>query len=148
MKSVLTLSWRRSLLSRNQSIDLQSKSMDWFLYDRDIRHKRINTLLLAYIHWDLFLGYEKIIDICTSKYQRRMLLINPPSKNYTVETFNARKTYKAYTQTSLLRFYMKMIWQTFHIKRPFTFWDMWKVCLQKFRNNRICKKLAYFLRNL
>ena len=27
-------------------------------------------------------------------------------------------------------------------------WDMWKVCLQTFRNKRICKKLAYFLRNL
>ena len=25
---------------RNQSIDLVSKSMDWFLYDRDVRHKR------------------------------------------------------------------------------------------------------------
>ena len=25
---------------------------------------------------------------------------------------------------------------------------MWKVCLQTFRNNRICKKLAYFLGNL
>ena len=28
----LTLPWRKSLLYRNQSIDLQSKSMDWFLY--------------------------------------------------------------------------------------------------------------------
>ena len=28
----LTLSWRRSLLYRKQSIDLQSKSIDWFLY--------------------------------------------------------------------------------------------------------------------
>ena len=25
---------------------------------------------------------------------------------------------------------------------------MWKVCLKTFRNNRICQKLAYFLRNL
>ena len=43
--------------------------------------------------------------------------------------------------------------QGFHIKTPFTFWDkrtwdMWKVCLPTFRNNRICKKFAYFLRNL
>ena len=30
----LTLSWRRPLSYRNQSIDLQSKSMDWFLYDK------------------------------------------------------------------------------------------------------------------
>ena len=28
----LTLSWGRPLSYRNQSIDLQSKSMDWFLY--------------------------------------------------------------------------------------------------------------------
>ena len=38
----LALSWRSSLSYRNQSIDLQSKSMDWFLYDRDLRHERVN----------------------------------------------------------------------------------------------------------
>ena len=26
---------------RNQSIDLLSKSVDWFLYDRDLRHERV-----------------------------------------------------------------------------------------------------------
>ena len=31
--SSLTLSWRRPLSYRNQSIDLQSKSMDWFLME-------------------------------------------------------------------------------------------------------------------
>ena len=33
---------------RNQSIDLQSKSMDWFLYDRDLRNERVkyNELLV------------------------------------------------------------------------------------------------------
>ena len=39
----LTLSWRRPLSYRNQSIDLQSKSMDWFLYDRDLRHERVKS---------------------------------------------------------------------------------------------------------
>ena len=48
---------------------------------------------------------------------------------------------------------MKIICLKFHIKTPFSFWDMrtWDtrtVCLQTFRNNRIRKKLAYFLRNL
>ena len=81
MKSVLNLSWRRSLLYRNQSIDLQNKSMDWFLYDKNLRHERVNALLLACIHWDIFLDYDKIIDICALKYQRRMLLINTLSKN-------------------------------------------------------------------
>ena len=42
----------------------------------------------------------------------------------------------------------------FHIKALFTFrdvrtWDLWKVCLQTFRNNKkICLNLAYFLKNL
>ena len=37
----LTLSWRMSLPYRNQFTDLQSKSMDWFLYDRVLHHERI-----------------------------------------------------------------------------------------------------------
>ena len=48
---------------------------------------------------------------------------------------------------------MKMICWRFYIKTPSTFWDMrtWdmsKVCLRTFRNNRICYKIACFLRNL
>ena len=35
----LTLSRRRSLSYRNQSVDLQNKSMDWFLYDNGLRHE-------------------------------------------------------------------------------------------------------------
>ena len=38
-----TLSWRRSLSYRNQSIDLHRKSMDWFLYDRELRHERVTN---------------------------------------------------------------------------------------------------------
>ena len=36
----LNLSLRRSLLYKNQSIDLHSKSMDWFLYDRNLHSER------------------------------------------------------------------------------------------------------------
>ena len=38
----LTLSWRKYLSYRNQSIYLQSNSMDWFLYDRNLHHERVN----------------------------------------------------------------------------------------------------------
>ena len=55
--------------------------MDWFLYDRDLRDERVNALLLACIHRNIFLDYDKIIDINASKYPRRMLLINLLSKN-------------------------------------------------------------------
>ena len=41
VKTTLTLLWRRPLSYRNQSTDLQSKSMNWFLYDRGLRHDRV-----------------------------------------------------------------------------------------------------------
>ena len=40
-EGTLTFSWRRPLLYRNQSIDLGSKSMDWFLYDNGLRHEGV-----------------------------------------------------------------------------------------------------------
>ena len=39
-----TLSSRRSLSYRNQSIDLPCKSMDWFLYDRDLCYERVKCV--------------------------------------------------------------------------------------------------------
>ena len=36
----------QSLSYRNQPIDLQSKSIDWFLWDRDLNHERV--------HWEKF----------------------------------------------------------------------------------------------
>ena len=38
-------SWRRSLSYRNQLIDLLWKSMDWFLYDGNLRHERVNKCI-------------------------------------------------------------------------------------------------------
>ena len=37
---------RWSVSYTNQSIDLLCKSMDWILYDRDLRHKRFNLAFL------------------------------------------------------------------------------------------------------
>ena len=45
------------------------------------RANRVNALLIVCIHRDIFLDYDKIIDIYASKYPRRMLLINPLSEN-------------------------------------------------------------------
>ena len=46
IKKSLTLSWRRSLSYRNQSIDLLNTSMDWFLYDNGPRHERVKMQLV------------------------------------------------------------------------------------------------------
>ena len=44
----LTLSWRKPLSYRNQSINLQSKSIDWFLYDNGLRLERVNVKSLIF----------------------------------------------------------------------------------------------------
>ena len=44
---LLTFSWRRPLSYRNQSSDLQSKSMDWFLYDNGLRHERVKKTMVS-----------------------------------------------------------------------------------------------------
>ena len=49
----------------------------------------LNVFSLVRIHRDIFLDYDKIIDMYTSKYPSRVLLINPLSENETVEMFNA-----------------------------------------------------------
>ena len=36
---------------RNQSIDLLSKSMNWLLYDRDVRHERVNVWISQLSHF-------------------------------------------------------------------------------------------------
>ena len=46
----LTLSRQRLISYRNQSIDLQSKSMDWFLYDIGLRRKRLKYFIPALIN--------------------------------------------------------------------------------------------------
>ena len=49
----LTLSWRKALSYKKKSIDLLCKSVDWFLYDRELRHERVkNNYLTLFLTWD------------------------------------------------------------------------------------------------
>ena len=50
IKVALTFSWRRSLSRRNQSTNLQNKSMNWFLYDWDLRHERVTLSAIVRLH--------------------------------------------------------------------------------------------------
>ena len=47
--ALLTLSWRRPLSYRNQSIDLPSKSLDWFLYVNGLRYERVKDIFVGTI---------------------------------------------------------------------------------------------------
>ena len=76
--------------------------------------KELMFFLLACIHWEIFLDYDKIIDMYASKCQKRILLINPLNKNQTVETFNATKTHKAYIDFDIFAlYYIVVICKTF-----------------------------------
>ena len=52
----LTLLWPRFLSYRNQSIDLHSKSKDWFIHDRDLRHKRVKSSIFFLAKSSLLFG--------------------------------------------------------------------------------------------
>ena len=54
---MLTLSGRRPLPYRNQSIDLFRKSMDWFLYDNGLRLERVKGWCLHIITWCFASGF-------------------------------------------------------------------------------------------
>ena len=66
--SLLTLSRRRLLSYRNQSIDFRSKSMDWFLYDNGLHHERVKSFIqLCHFHAMFCLG-----NIISMVFQREI----------------------------------------------------------------------------
>ena len=116
--STLTLSWRRCLSYRNQSIDLSCKSMGWFLYDRDIRHGRIKPFYATGFFTGLFLSEGKRpvawngLMICIWV----KVLKNGPSKIYKRQPLKNLKGYSLPKQTInflkavLHKFYLVHSW--------------------------------------
>ena len=37
--------------SYHMSIDLQNKSLDWFLHDRELHHERVNAFITEVLNW-------------------------------------------------------------------------------------------------
>ena len=75
----LTLSWRRSKSYRNQSIDFQSKPIDWFLYDRDLRHERVDVKLALREKLRRFLG--RIWEHRKISYMWKVVILKRRSHN-------------------------------------------------------------------
>ena len=70
--SCLTLSWWRPLSYRNQSIDLQRKSLDWFLDDNDLRHKRVNSSRKCLLKRIKFAGKLYAFIVLKQKNKRKI----------------------------------------------------------------------------
>ena len=72
--NVLTLSWRSPYhIETSPLIDMQSKPMDWFLYDRDLRHERVNRKLLTHSckmlkYGQRYFGHHKILKVCSATF--------------------------------------------------------------------------------
>ena len=86
----LTLSQQRSLSYRNQCIDLQSKSMDWFLQDRNLRQERVNTFQAnipflyrsSHQNCSVEIGVLKNFPKFTGKHLRQSLFFNKVARAY------------------------------------------------------------------
>ena len=61
--TILTFSQRWYLSYRNQSIDLQSKLMNWFLYDRKLRHESVKLMFTNWVSVmsELSVNYTKVV---------------------------------------------------------------------------------------
>ena len=60
---------KEDLSYRNQSINLLCKSIDWFLYDRDVRHERVTSTFTVFAPNEYLQKQKKIwgfIDLGTS----------------------------------------------------------------------------------
>ena len=121
--SLLTLSRLRSILYRNQSIDLDSKSMNWFLYDKNLRHKRVNRRplndcsgrLLLRFYYEKYpqfrseFNFKKISALSQLRYfhqTRSLRIFRQVNKNHLESVKNQHYTMEClanYTIPSLLK---------------------------------------------
>ena len=98
----LTLSWQRPLSYRNQSIDLQSKSMDWFLYDNGLHHERVKSHFSTFVRFSLF-NCSLYVVRCAIWYHLYNL------KNVTV-FFTFSKLYKWYQIAQRITYANEKYW--------------------------------------
>ena len=97
LRSPLTLSWRRPLSYRNQSIDLLGTSMDWFLYDNGLRHERVKKSLWTTAsvsndkNFSLIFSGKLYFEIVTCKSTSRYLLYQSQPSNHQNNIWNPFK---------------------------------------------------------
>ena len=60
---LLTRSWRSPLSYKNQTIDLGSKSIGWFLYDNGLRHERVKPRFLQIRFFENLVSYLSVLVI-------------------------------------------------------------------------------------
>ena len=122
-KVYLTLSWRKPLSNRNQSIDLLCKSMDWFLYDNGLRHERVNY----------FTNLSGKICVGVSFFQKK-------SRRLKVSNFIKRKRLR---HSCFSLSFVKVFKNNYFVEHP-CFCFTWKFCAKYYWNVFPALKKAKF----
>ena len=74
----LTLSWRPSLSYSNRSTDLICKSIDWLIYDRELRHEKVKGFQIRAI--ELQIQKQPSTGVLIKRYSENMQKVpNIPS---------------------------------------------------------------------
>ena len=76
IKSLINSFMTELLSYRNQFIDLQSKSVDWFLYDNGLRYETVNEKLRTYNAYRKNIGNSQLRKNLSSLQQRLRDLID------------------------------------------------------------------------
>ena len=118
-KTCLTLSWRRPISYRNQSINLLPKSMDWFLNDIGLRHERVNMRILVNkkfpmlsLHW-----WSDCQKDAGDKFFRRMKQKKAVSREIRSFQFGVQALFKRENTPGIFFNYKKNIGGSFHVAR-------------------------------
>ena len=90
-----------SLSYRNQSIDLQSNSLDWYRYYRDLRHERVKIWL------------EAVIRRCFVKRTFLKISQNLQEKTYTGAWFYGLQTSNFIKKESSIQVFSCEFWEIF-----------------------------------
>ena len=88
----LTLSWWRQLSCRNQSIDLRSKSMDWFLYNNGLRHERVKENL-KFAKYENFKYCNIFRELYICKCYFLMILKGEKFRSHSMQEFVEMKSF-------------------------------------------------------
>ena len=78
----LTLSWRKTLSYRNQSIYFLCRSMEWFLHDRDLYPESVQDIrTISEICPKLIITLKKSVKFLTCLIENHLLCLNKWSLN-------------------------------------------------------------------
>ena len=142
----LTFSWRGLLSYRNQSIDLQSKSMDWFLYDNGLRYERVKNSWVFHLSFQLI--FQVVLLVESNFINRRLYLY---CTFICIKTYISEITFNFVIQNAAYQIFNRLIFSSLlrknmfgsHFGSKFYPEQLVKLCLHENFTSRLAGISAY-----